>query len=128
MPNGERAARGVTEAQWQSGKLVARFAGVADRDAAATLRGATIEIERSHLPPPRDRQYYRADLVGLRVRNLDGVELGRVGHFVDAPAGPLMVVQGAEGQQHWVPAMPEYLRKVDLAAGWIEVSWPVEFE
>ena len=118
----------MTEAQWQHGKLVARFDGVADRDAAAALRGATIEIERSHLPPPRDREYYRADLVGLRVRNLEGVELGRVGHFVDAPTGPLMVVQGPDAPEHWVPATPEYLRKVDLASGWIEVSWPVEFE
>lgn len=128
LPNGERVSRGMAETQWQGGKLVARFAGAADRDAAAALRGATIEIERSHLPEPREREYYRADLVGLRVRNLDGVELGRVGHFVDAPAGPLMVVRAADGQEHWVPATPEYLRKVDLAAGWIEVSWPVEFE
>lgn len=128
LPNGERVARGVAETQWQRDKLVARFTGVADRDAAAALRGATIEIERSHLPEPREREYYRADLLGLRVRNLDGVELGRVGHFVDAPAAALMVVQAADGQEHWVPATPEYLRKVDLAAGWIEVSWPVEFE
>lgn len=128
LANGERVARGVAEAQLQNGKLIARFEGVADRDAAAALRAATIEIERAHLPPPREREYYRADLIGLQVSNLEGVELGRVRHFVDAPAGPLMVVQAPDGQEHWLPAVPEYLRKIDLAAGRIQVSWPVELE
>jgi 16S rRNA processing protein RimM len=128
LASGERVARGVAESKWQHGKLVARFEDVADRDAAAALRGATIEIERSKLPPPREREYYRADLVGLQVRNVEGVELGKVRHFVDTPAGPLMVVQGIDGREHWVPAVPEYLRKVDLAAERIEVDWPVEFE
>jgi len=128
LASGERIARGVAEARWQDGKLVARFEQVEDRDAAAVLRGATIEIERSQLPPPREREYYRADLIGLPVRNLAGVELGRVRHFVDAPAGPLMVVQGSDRRECWVPAVPEYLRKVDLAEGWIEVDWPAELE
>ena len=128
LSNGERIARPVAEAEWKGDKLVARFEDVADRDAAAALRGATIEIERAKLPPPREREYYRADLVGLQVRNVEGKELGQVRHFVDAPAGPLMVVQGPDGREHWVPAVPEYLRKVDLAEGRIEVDWPVELE
>ncbi len=128
LANGERIARGVAEAQLQGGKLVARFEDIRDRDAAAALRGATIEIDRAHLPPPREREYYRADLIDLPVRNAEGVELGRVRHFVEAPAGPVMVVQGADGREHWVPAVPQHLRKIDLAAGRIEVDWPVEFE
>jgi 16S rRNA processing protein RimM len=128
LANGERVARAVAEAQLQRGKLVARFDGVGDRDAAAAMRGATIEIERAHLPPPREREYYRADLIGLRVSSLEGVELGRVRHFVDTPAGPLMVVQAPDGREHWLPAVPDYLRKVDLAEGRIEVNWPVELE
>ena len=128
LANGERVARGVAEARWQHGKLVARFEQVEDRDAAAALRGATIEIERSQLPPTREREYYQADLIGLPVRNLAGVELGRVRHFVATLAGPLMVVHGTDGRELWVPAVPEYLRKVDLAEGRIEVDWPAELE
>ena len=78
------------------------------------------------MPPPGKRQYYRADLIGLPVRNVEGVELGRVRHFVDAPAGPLMVVQDGAGREHWVPAVPEHLRKVDLDAGSILVDWPAD--
>jgi len=123
---GERVSREIAEAKHQGGKLLARFKDVDDRDAAAALRGATIEIERARLPPPREREHYRADLVGVRVRNLEGIELGVVKHFVDGPTGALMIVQDGGGREHWVPAVPRYLRKVDLAEDRILVDWPAE--
>jgi 16S rRNA processing protein RimM len=100
--------------------------GVEDRDAASALTGAVIEVQRSELPLPGKRQHYRADLIGLSVRNLEGVELGQVAQFVDAPGGPVMVVKDAAGREHWVLATPQHLRKVELDAGLIQVNWPVE--
>ncbi len=126
LAGGERVSRGVAEARTHGEKLVARFENIEDRDAAAALRGATIEIDRADLPPPKAREYYRADLIGLKVRSVAGIELGKVRHFVDSPAGALMVVQDSDGREHWVPAVPEYLQKVDLAAGAIVVNWPPE--
>jgi len=108
--------------------LVARLDGVEDRDAASALTGAVIEVQRAEMPPPGKRQYYRADLVGLAVRNLEGVQLGQVAQFVDAPTGPVMVVKDAEGREHWVLATPEYLRKIEVDAGLILVDWPLELE
>jgi len=109
-------------------RLVARLDGVEDRDAASVLTGAVIEVQRADMPPPGKRQHYRADLVGLSVRNLEGVEMGKVAQFVDAPTGPVMVVKDAEAREHWVLATPEYLRKVQMDAGLILVDWPVEQE
>jgi 16S rRNA processing protein RimM len=115
----------LAEGQPHGDRLVARLDGVEDRDAAAVLTGAVIEVQRSDLPPPGKRQHYRADLVGLAVRNLEGVELGRVAQFVDAPTGPVMVVKDVEGREHWVLATPQYLRKVEVDAGLILVDWPL---
>jgi 16S rRNA processing protein RimM len=112
---GERITRKVAE-------------GVEARDAASALTGAVIEVQRAEMPPPGKRQYYRADLVGLAVRNLEGVQLGNVAQFVDGPTGPVMVVKDAEGREHWVLATPEYLRKVEVDAGLILVDWPLELE
>ena len=126
LANGQRVPCELAEAKAHGDQFVARVEGQEDRDAAAAIRGATIEVERSALPPPGKRQYYQADLVGLQVRNVDGVELGRVRHFVDTPTGAVMVVQGEAGQEHWVPAIPDYLRKVDLEAGSILVEWSVD--
>jgi 16S rRNA processing protein RimM len=126
--SGERITRSLVEGHPQGERLVARLDGVEDRDAASALTGAVIEVQRAEMPAPGKRQYYRADLVGLAVRNLEGVQLGKVAQFVDAPTGPVMVVKDAEAREHWVLATPEYLRKVEVDAGLILVDWPLELE
>src|SRR5487761_957939 len=130
----ERKRHRLIEGRVQGERLVARLEGIDDRDAAALLTGAWVEVERADLPPTGDREYYRADLIGLEVENLEGVALGRVVHFIDAPAGTVMVVAdredaaagtpGASRREHWVLADPAHLRRVDLAAGRILVDWP----
>lgn len=122
----ERSERRLLEGRRQGRGLVVRLEGLDGPEAAAALRGASIEIARSELPPPGRRRFYQADLIGLAVRNLEGMELGAVQHFIEAPGGPVMVVQG--GAQHWIPAVPRHLRKVDLDAGWIVVDWPAVLE
>lgn len=119
-----RAVR-VADAEFDGRWLRVSFEGIADRDAAERLRGAEIEVERSELPPPREREYYRDDLVGCAVRTLEGAALGVVSHFVDAPAGAVMVVKGEE-REHWVLATPAHLKKVRLAEREIDVDWPAD--
>ena len=135
---GERKRRRLVEGRLQGERLVVRFESVADRDGAALLTGAWVEVERAELPPTGDREYYRADLVGLEVMNLEGIRLGRVAYFIDAPTGAVMVVEDRNGvdagadaasrREHWVLADPSHLRRVDLAAGQILVDWPAELE
>ena len=124
LGSGERITRRVLEGRPHADRLVARLEGIEDRDQAAALRGAVIEVDRAELPPTGAREYYQADLIGLPVRNLAGIELGRVGYFVDSPTGPMMVVQGA--REYWIPAVPKHLSKVDLAAGLVLVDWTAE--
>ncbi len=123
----------------QGERLVVRLEGIEDRDGAALLTGAWVEVERAELPPTGDREYYRADLIGFEVTNLEGIALGRVAYFIDAPTGAVMVVEDRKGadtgrteavsrREHWVLADPAHLRRVDLAAGRILVDWPAELE
>lgn len=128
LPSGKRVTREVAEGHPHGNRLVARLDAVEDRDAAAALTGAAIEVSRADLPPAGKRQYYRADLIGLAVCNLEGAQLGTVAHFVEAPTGPLMVVKDASGREHWVLATPQHLHKVDLDRSLIVVDWPVELE
>ena len=123
--NGARQRRRVMAARTHGAALVAQLEGVTLREAAAALTGAVIEIEREALPPPGERAYYRADLLGFRVRNLEGADLGEVSHFVDAPGGALMVTRAGE-VEHWVRAAPPHLQRVDLTAREVLVDWPLE--
>ncbi len=128
LGSGERLTRRLVQGRTHSCGLVAQLEGVADRDEAAALTGAVVEVDRAALPPPGEREYYRVDLVGCSVRNLEGMDLGTVSHFVDTPSGAVMVTRAAGGREHWVPAAPKHLRQVDPAARTILVDWPAELE
>jgi len=103
------------------GQLTVKLVGVEDRDAAQALRGAEIGVMRSELPQRESSDFYRADLIGCEVVNLQGVRLGVVQHFIEIPAHTLMVVRGE--QEFWVPAVPQHLRRVDLPARRVVVDW-----
>jgi 16S rRNA processing protein RimM len=118
----------VAEGRAHGAGLVARFAGIEDRDRAAKLQGAVIKVPRSALPKLKKREFYQADLVGLQVSSVAGAPLGTLAHFVDTPGGTVMVVREAQGKERWVPATREHLVKVDLASGHVIVDWPAEFE
>ncbi|MEZ5459802.1 MAG: ribosome maturation factor RimM [Steroidobacteraceae bacterium] len=122
---GARLTRTVAEARSHGDGLVVRLDGVDSRDAAAALTGAVLEVERERLPAPAQGAYYQVDLIGCRVVNEDGVLLGVVDHFVDAPAGAVMVVRGE--REHWLPSVKPHLRSVDLAARELRVDWPADF-
>ena len=125
-PTGTRVEHELAEGKVHGAGLIARLQGIEDRDMAAALTGAVVEVERAELPPTGDREYYRADLLGFAVRNLEGAALGQVLHFLDAPAGPVMVVRDAAGHDRWVLAVPRHLRRVDIAGREILVDWPAE--
>ena len=103
------------------GALTVKLAGIEDRDQAQALRGAQVCVPRSELPQRDDRDYYRADLIGCEVVNLEGIVLGQVLHFIETPAQVLMVVRGT--QEFWIPAVPQHLRRVDLAERRLVVDW-----
>jgi 16S rRNA processing protein RimM len=103
------------------GQLTVKLAGVSDRDAAMALSGAGVGVPRSELPPRGARDYYRADLIGCEVVNLEGIRLGSVEYFVEIPAHAIMVVRG--DREFWVPAVPQHLRRVDLRARRVVVDW-----
>lgn len=120
----ERPMR-VLEAAWDGHVLRASLEGVGDRDAAERLRGCEVLIAREARPALQPHEYFRDDLLGFAVRNREGVLLGSLQHFVDAPAGALMVVRGE--RERWLPAGAPCLRRVDLAQRLIEVEWPEDF-
>lgn len=103
------------------GALTVKLAGIEDRDQAQALRGAQVCVPRSELPQRDDRDFYRADLIGCDVVNLEGVMLGKVQHFIETPAQVLMVVRGT--QEFWIPAVPQHLRRVDLPERRLVVDW-----
>ena len=116
----------LAEGRRQGLGVVARFERIEDRDAAGRLVGSDIAVERSQLPTLKPGEYYWAELEGLKVVNLEGVELGTVEHlFETGGANDVMVVMGE--RERLVPYTTQTIREVDLEHGIIRVDWDAEF-
>jgi 16S rRNA processing protein RimM len=106
--------------------MVAKRPGCDDRDAAAKLVGATIQVPRSALPRPKRGQYYWTDLEGLAVVTVDGVDLGKVSHLFATGANDVLVVHGE--RERLIPFVTgQFVKDVDLKAGRITVDWDADF-
>lgn len=115
----------VEAVQDHGNALVAKLAGIDDRDAAYALRGLEVSVARSELPAPEENEFYWSDLIGLKVINHEDVELGRVESLMATGAHDVLVVKGRK--EHLIPFVAAFVGEVDLAAGTIEVDWGEDY-
>jgi 16S rRNA processing protein RimM len=117
----------VVQGREQIGGLVVQLSAedgkpITDRDVAAGLIGSEIEVPRAELPRLKRGEYYWADLVGLEVANVDGVELGRVEYVTDNGAQAVLALAGE--RERLIPFVHgPIVQSVDLKAGRIVVDW-----
>lgn len=106
--------------------LVAKLSGVADRDAAALLKGRVVAVPRKAFPVAAEGEYYWADLVGLQVRDSEGRSFGTVSGMIETGANDVMVTMLDEVER-LIPFISSVIKRVDLAAGVIEVDWGLDY-
>jgi 16S rRNA processing protein RimM len=108
------------------GAVIARIAGIVDRDAAEALRGTELYVERGALPAPAEGEYYQADLVGLAVQDKEGAAIGTVRGVEDYGAGPLLEIElPGQSRTVLVPFTKTVLVAVDLAVGRLVLDPPL---
>ena len=116
----------VAECRAHGAYLVARFRGCDSPEKAGAYRGAEVALKREDLPEPAAHEFYQVELTGLEVVNERGERLGRVAGFITTGANDVMRVAHESGER-LVPATAEVIRKVDLAAGTVEVDWGADW-
>jgi 16S rRNA processing protein RimM len=110
--------------------LVARIAGIGDRDAAEKLRNTELFVPRDRLPPIEEADtFYHADLVGLAAVGEDGAALGTVKAIHNFGAGDLIeIAPVAGGEALLMPFTEATVLTINLKAGHIVVVPPIETE
>jgi len=106
------------------GVLIARIAGIDDRNAAERLKGVRLYVRRGALPEPAAEEFYQADLVGLDAVLADGAELGKVSAVHDFGAGASLEIVDAAGKAVIVPFTTAAVPTVDIAAGLLVINPP----
>ncbi|HEY6774393.1 MAG TPA: ribosome maturation factor RimM [Oxalicibacterium sp.] len=122
----------VMQSRIHTDDVVAKLMGVADRDAAEALKGATVQVARSHFPALSDNEFYWIDLIGLEVENLQGQHLGSVRDLMDNGAHPIlrvtpMAATEDKPQEMLIPFVEQFVITVDKAAKKITVDWGFDY-
>jgi 16S rRNA processing protein RimM len=104
--------------------VIARIAGVSDRNAAETLRGIRLFVSRDVLPPAGEDEFYWEDLTGLAVETIDGEALGPVLSIQEFGAGVMLEVGMKTGPSVMVPFTGDIVPVVDTSAGRIVIDPP----
>jgi 16S rRNA processing protein RimM len=125
----------VGEIKAQTAGIVARIEGLDDRTIAEALKGVRISVPRSAFPATPEGEYYWVDLIGLRVVNREGVDMGIVRDLM--PTGPTSVLvleyteiaeDGKEQlSERMIPFVESYVDKVDQQAKLITVDWGLDY-
>ena len=102
--------------------VVAKLAGIDDRDASEALGSCFICAPRDALPAPKQDEYYWADLVGLDVVNLLDQSLGRVESLIETGANQVLVARDGE-RERLLPFIASVVKQVDVPGRRIRVDW-----
>lgn len=114
----------LTELRTVRDGVIARIAGIADREAATALRGTRLYVERAALPAPAPDEFYHADLIGLAVILADGRPFGRVRGVQNHGAGDILEIETVAGRTVPVPFTKVAFPAVDPAAGRVVLAPP----
>jgi 16S rRNA processing protein RimM len=99
--------------------VIARIAGIADRDAAEALKGIELYVDRSRLPAADESEgeFYWADLVGLTAVDTAGTVIGSIVAVQNFGAGDLLEIRLAgSSKTELIPFRDAFVPEVELAA------------
>ncbi|GGT49701.1 ribosome maturation factor RimM [Streptomyces purpureus] len=99
-----------------SGRLLLRFEGVRDRNAAEALRNTLLiaDVDPDERPEDED-EFYDHQLMDLDVVLADGTEIGRIAEISHLPSQDLFIVERPDGTELMIPFVEEIVTDIDLA-------------
>jgi 16S rRNA processing protein RimM len=114
-------SRRIEDVRQRKRQLLVRLKGIETPEEAGGFAGSLLTIPESDLAPLGDDEYYRFQLIGLRVEDEDGTLVGTVTEILDTGETQVLVVEGERAQQ-LVPLVDEFVSAVDLARGAVRAN------
>jgi len=136
----------VETAKIHNDVLVVKLEGIDDRDAAFACKGKQIAVPRDALPEPEENEYYWSDLIGIHVKNKQGIDFGLITEVFETGANDVLVVKPLVDksekakaaavdknvakeklQERLIPFIDSVVLEVDSAAKTMLVDWDADF-
>lgn len=110
----EPSPRRLLRAQLHGDMALLQLEGITTREEAEACRGAVVRIDRSQAAPLAEDEYYQFEILGLRVVDEDGRDIGHVVEIIETGANDVYVVQQPNGEQLLLPAIRAVILEIDL--------------
>jgi len=116
------------------GDVVATLVGMAGRDAAEALKGASVQVSRAEFPALEEDEYYWSDLIGMDVVNLQGEALGKVIDMMSNGPQSILRIEPVPEQdskekapERLVPFVDQFVKTVDVKSKKITLDWGLDY-
>ncbi len=129
----------IETAKVHNNVLVAKLVGVDDRDEALRCKGKQVAVPRDQLPKAGEDEYYWSDLIGLSVKNKQGIEFGKITDVFETGSNDVFVVNQDsikiesaplalnKPSERLIPFIANVVLEVDIVARTMLVDWDAEF-
>jgi 16S rRNA processing protein RimM len=97
-------------------RLLVTFEGIEDRTTAEALRGASLLVPESWVPPLPAGSWWAYELEGCVVETSSGRQLGVLTEVVANPANDIWIAVDPDGNETLIPVLADLLVDVDPSA------------
>ncbi len=121
LPSREPFEAVIDQVSVKGDNIYLRLNGVASRDAAQALNGATLTIPEEDLLPLADDEFYLFELVGFTVKTVAGDVLGTVSEVMDLSSNEVLVVRSDE-RECLIPVIQDVIVEMNMDAQQIVIQ------
>lgn len=98
--------------------VLAKLQGIDTPEDATLLRGKVVSIDRSQVKLPKGTVFI-ADLIGCRVLDDAGAEIGKIKDVLTMPSSDVYVIHGEK--DYMIPAVKEFVKEICVEEGFVRV-------
>ncbi len=98
--------------------VLAKLKGIDDPETAIKLRGKVVRIDRNQVKLPKGTVFI-ADLLGCRVLDEEGTEIGKIKDVLTMPSSDVYVIHGEKN--YMIPAVKEFVKEINVDEGFVRV-------
>ena len=101
--------------------VILKFKGLDNINNIEKYRQKSLYVTRKNTVRLQRDEYFIADLIGLKVQDEDGKELGTVKDVIETGANDVYEVEMADGKSLLLPAIKQCILNVDVENGTMQV-------
>ena len=101
--------------------VILKFKGLDNINDIEKSRQKSLYVTRKNAVRLQRDEYFIADLIGLKVQDEDGTELGTVKDVIETGANDVYEVEMADGRSLLLPAIKQCILNVDVENGMMQV-------